>query len=175
MQSPPALPPDILQLPHGASALTARPTDDHDALQWMELSSMACKGPSEAFWHVMTQYTHELHWNRSIYHIDVVAQVVHPSTDSTAAKHSLPPPEGVRYMVLRELMRKTPAPVGGGVDGCEKSYSVYEWGAHSVSEGCHRAVFGLVVPSTVVTHDNPRGMTFWPFHYPKCAYVPPKP
>lgn len=79
------------------------------------------------------------------------------------------PPANMRWIGLRELQRKTPAPVGGGDDGFGESHSVLEWTAQyiSPSTGLHTAVFGLVIPETARKNGNHRALQFWPFQYPK--------
>ncbi len=164
-----------VSLPTGSSTLTANPLDDLDALEWVELASEPSAAHPDAFWHTMGQFTRELHWNKSFFDISVTSEALHSLADETTTDvcEKMPcvgaakPPNGYRYVALRSLSRKIPSPIGGGVDGTEKSYVCDEWTVQYTVDRVHTAIFGLVVPDKILGPDNPRGMTYWPFHYPK--------
>lgn len=178
-------------LPSGTSSLTAYPWDNFEAISgWTELAHVEVAADADGFWHCIEQWTHERHWNRSIWKIELISQAMvshasmpldHDHTicpsiplDSTLKSSSLenflrPPPAKMRWIGLRELYRKSAAPVGGGEDGNGPSHTVYEWTTQYAWENQrkHVAVFGLCIPETARRDGNSRAMTYWPFQYPK--------
>lgn len=166
-------------IPPNSSLLTANPHDDFESLtEWIALHTELTTGDAAAFWYVMGQFTRTQHWNRTIFDVSMQSEALealdsHRDINSCALPtvSSPRPPLGTRYIALRELHRKTGSPIGGGVDGNEKSFSCHEWTTQYVRLGVNRerhiAVFGLVIPQNIVDEENPRAMTYWPFHYPK--------
>lgn len=187
--------PRFTALPEGTSHLTATPWDDFDASEkWVELAALDVATCAGAFWHCIDAWTYDLHFNKNIWRIDVCSEAHlaldgselrlpqapcepakrgKPSSVPKRPRKNAPPPEGQRWIALRELKRKTPAPVGGGPDGRGLSYSAHEWTAQyfSLATGRHTAVFALVVPEAALVDDNPRALTMWPFQYPKTRAV----
>lgn len=174
--------PNTLQLPPASSTLTASPNDDFEKMEgWIELHMEPTSGGSSAFWYVMGQFTRTLHWNRTIFEVNMHAEALQPYDSTTEVpqigEYVLPtvdapaPPRNARYLALRELLRKMASPIGGGPDGTESSYACHEWTTQYIvpfeTGERHVAVFGLVLPACIIGDDNPRGMTYWPFHYPK--------
>lgn len=170
-----------LQLPHGSAYLTARPTDCFDDEAWVELGGIYTSATSEAFWYVMSCFTHESHWNRTIFDMTLTGDEFVPSNSSLQTEGASSPSRSPqrekfpskewRYNAIRTLSRKTPAPIGGGKDGTQPTYTANEWTAQFIdsraTNDIHNAVFGLVIPESVITPDNPRAMRYWPFQYPK--------
>lgn len=179
-------------LPSGTSDLTARPWDGFETMPgWVELAQVSVIADPAGFWHCMQQWTHERHWNRTIWKMKVVStglmsdsvtgselkiDSVGLSTNSdcdsvneSTEEFAGPPPAGYRWIGIRDLYRKSPAPVGGGHDGKSPSYVVSEWTAQYVEKSTqkHVAVFGLCIPDNARSSDNPRALTYWPFQYPK--------
>lgn len=168
-----------LSLPPGSSDLTGSPKDplDEDA-GWVELGSQHTTAPVAAFWDVIRVFTRECHWNRTIYEVTVTAEetvnisdgVLSDGERKSYAPHA--PLQGTRLHAIRNLSRKTPAPIGGGEDGKGLTYSADEWATHFIVERkgnveLHVAAFGLVIPEIVRKPDNPRALRYWPFQYPK--------
>lgn len=169
-----------LQLRPGSSDLTAHPTDLFDEYaNWVELGRIPTKVTPAAFWYVIRSFTCDRHWNRTIFDIALTAEETVPLCEENASaedtKHGghnqWAPKRGWRYNAVRTLSRKTPAPIGGGDDGTQRTYRAEEWTAQfvSVDEGVqkHHAVFGLVIPQCVRTSGNERALRYWPFQYPK--------
>lgn len=166
-----------LELPAGSSDLTADPNEDLWALPWVQLcvERTACPGPA-GFWHTMAAWTRTHHWNRTIWKVEVLDEFAAGGEEvvwdgrKDGHRGQLKRGGGAesgRYMALRRLSRKTPAPVGGGADGKGESMDALEWTVHCVREGVHTAVFGLVVPEGAREEGNMRAMRYWPFQYPK--------
>lgn len=183
-----------LMPPSGTSPLTAWAGDaDLDDLGWVTLHSERVRKSSDAFWHVMQMLTESSHWNRTIFSVAPVAyEIVHRANNAVTHAGSGVgpgyPQDHCRYHVLRHLLRKTPAPIGGViVDGnvsskaavqasqngvaednvSSRCYDAHEWTAQWKEESRHVAVFGLCIPDHVVTEENPRALRYWPFQYPK--------
>ena len=167
-----------VELPIGSSTLTANPYDELETLEWVELATEESGANPSAFWHAMGQFTRELHWNKSFFDISITAEALHslPNKDSEVKVGSVKmpcigasaPPEGYRYVALRSLARKIASPIGGGAYGLNKSYVCEEWTVQYITKNVHTAIFGLVIPENILGPENPRAMTYWPFHYPKC-------
>lgn len=172
------------RLPNGSSDLTATPWDDFDSDdRWVDVAQLDIKAPVSAFWHCMATWTNARHFNRNIWRVDIIEDAwcsvegkpqPAPLISEEAPKRprvrgSDAPPAGTRWVGLRELQRKTPAPVGGGEDGLEESQSVLEWAVHYISaaSGRHIAIFGMVIPETARRNGNHRALQYWPFQYPK--------
>lgn len=180
--------------PEGTSALTAWAGDsDLDELEWVTLHSERVCKPSTAFWHVMQVFTGCCHWNRTIFSVTPIAYEIVNSDDGTvkcAGSGVGPgcPSNHYRYNILRHLLRKTPAPIGGqlsadnnlsqsvassdgnvssGNNASGRCYDAYEWSAQWMEKSRHVAVFGLCIPDHVATKENPRALRYWPFQYPK--------
>lgn len=162
-----------VRLPCDACELTAHPDDDFEGeAGWIELSCTETSADAPAFWHVMSTFTRDLHWVRQFFSIQVIDEAYSPSqpgNPSSAAQSTFSdaPSAGVRYTAVRELLRKTPSPIGSGPNGTDPSFVAHEWTAQYIAGDRHVAVFGLVVPTCVAGPDNPRAMTYWPFQYPK--------
>jgi hypothetical protein len=178
----------LTSLPDGTSDLTAAPWDDFDALPFVDLAELPVSTGGGAFWDCVSAWTYDRHFNKCIWRVDLLADAFVASDGSALSgagwdtggraaprpalartRGCLPPPDATRWIALRELQRKTPAPVGGGADRRGPSLSAHEWTAQYVSpaSGRHTAVFGLVVPTTALENGNPRALTMWPFQYPK--------
>lgn len=160
-----------LSRPEGMSGLTAWATDDLSAQAWVTLYEETTPLPPSTFWQIIRSFTVAMHWNRTIYSvtpinhetIDLQTQYVR-HTGSGGGPGG--PSPGERYHALRLLARKTPAPIGGDAeDG--RAFDAKEWTAQWTHENKHFATFGLCIPETVVTEDNPRAMRYWPFQYSK--------
>jgi Predicted AdoMet-dependent methyltransferase len=179
---------EFVALPDGTSDLTATPWDDLGGSEnWVDLADLRVATCAGAFWHCIDAWTYDLHFNKTIWRIDQLAEAylaedgskltataLGPQTTvSKRPRNNAPPDPGRRWIALRELMRKTPAPVGGGADGRDLSYSALEWTAQYVSSatGRHTAVFALVVPEVALADGNARALTMWPFQYPKTRAV----
>ncbi len=170
-----------VSIPPCSSNLTAMPDDDFEAEpNWLELHTEETSGDEKGFWHVMDSYTRTLHWNRQIFDISIESEALTPtySPDSGSESSQPPlfssiPPPGMRYTAVREIVRKTPSPIGGGLSGTDPSYVAHEWTTQYIARKTevrperHTAVFGLIIPEAAAGKDNPRAMTYWPFHYPK--------
>jgi hypothetical protein len=181
-----------LTLPVGASDLTCHPLDDFDAIDnWVELAQLSVKSNADGFWHCMRQWTHERHWNRTIWKISLRQQLFSElppvgRLDASTAEEPVsedkypqlpflpdvfvgPPSAQYRWTGLRELHRKTPAPIGGGSEGLCPSHTAFEWTTQYVSQkdGRHTAIFGLVIPEAARADSNLRALTYWPFQYAK--------
>lgn len=157
-------------LPCGTSDLTASPYDDLDACEdWVELAEVSVKSGPEGFWHCVEQWTYDIHWNRTIWKMDVVhaetvpsgissddagdpreegatlAKARHIDSAEPTEKHDIGRPCGVpnrgsRRVVLRKLYRKTPSPIGGGANATEPSHEADEWTLQYVSNRTGRHV-----------------------------------
>lgn len=151
--------------PENASTLTASPYDDPESFAWVELATEHVPpdaSSAAAFWYVMEQYTRTLHWNRQFFDVSVISE-------SDPSQRAVP---GGKYVALRELIRKTPAPIGGGPDGAAPSFVCHEWTMqYTRTGGVCVCVFSLVIPATIIKPDNPFGMTYWPYFYPKMRAV----
>lgn len=162
-----------VHMPSDACALTAHPDDDFESDPgWIELARTETTADAPAFWHIMSTFTRELHWVRQFFSVQVLDEAFTPEHPQSPISVVDPrsvgaPPARVRYTAVRELLRKTPAPIGGGPNGTDPSFVAHEWTTQYVAGDRHVAVFGLVVPVSVAGPDNPRAMTFWPFQYPK--------
>lgn len=180
----PARAPRFAALPADASDLTATPWDDFEASdRWIELAALDVSTCAGAFWHCVHAWTYDQHFNKTIWRVDVLAEDLLPAAPAPAPaqpdtvpkrpRNNAAPPAGRTWVALRELQRKTPAPVGGGADGAGLSFSVREWTAQyrAPASGRHTAVFGLVVPRAALAGGNPRALTSWPFQYPKMRAV----
>jgi hypothetical protein len=182
-------------LPVGTSDLTCHPLEDFEAThEWVELGQLPVKSNADGFWHCMRQWTHERHWNRTIWKITMEQQAFSETQRTRKSKSDCggaaahaedgsngtsvpsmpeifvgPPPEGHRWSSCRVLHRKTPAPVGGGIDGSRPSHTAVEWTTQYVSDedDRHTAVFGLAIPESARIGGNLRALTYWPFQYPK--------
>lgn len=106
----------------------------------------------------MLAWTRTRHWNRTIWRIEVEEEFAQKNDNGSS---------GAKYMAMRRLWRKTPAPVGGGEDGRGECMNAREWTVHWIKDGVHYAVFGLVIPKGAMVDGNERAMRYWPFQYPK--------
>lgn len=154
------------------ATLTAWATDDLNAEQWVTLYEEKTNQSPSAFWYVMQLITAEQHWNRSIFSMDLISAEsvsldTNLATNISPSAVAIPPPPGMRVHMLRRLSRKTPAPIGGLEKTGGRAYNADEWAALWSIGNSHNACFGLCIPTSLVTSDNPRALRYWPFQYPK--------
>lgn len=164
-----------LSAPPSTSPLTSPPTENFSDQPWITLHQLATPSPPQAFWYVVQTFTSEQHWNRTIYSLQITEEeLFHPSTTET---HPIESPQqiqedilnGFRYNAIRLLNRKTPAPIGGPTGSLcyDAQESTAQYVENDADHTLHVAVFSLCIPEQVVTPDNPRALTYWPFQYPK--------
>lgn len=164
--------------PPATSSLASWATDDFSSADWVPLHSERTTHSAAAFWHVMKTFTDDRHWNRTIFSLSPQTHELVPLTSTSLApsdttpdvdtntpyKDPSGPSPGFRYNALRLLARKSPSPIGGS-ENDPRCFHAHEWTAQWTDDDSekHIAVFGLCIPSAVVTEDNPRARSYWPF------------
>mmetsp|Transcript_15908 Transcript_15908/g.31929 ORF Transcript_15908/g.31929 Transcript_15908/m.31929 type:complete len:497 (-) Transcript_15908:748-2238(-) len=167
----------VLQVPSGTSDLTMLPCEEDHRMafgcaDWVSLAVEEAAGVHErGFWFAMDLWTREIHWNRSIWKIDVIEEVERNENFFGEG--------GTRRWFMRRLHRKSPAPVTAGQLGDAVTSDAMEWASHyapnhhelgsstSSSHSLPHVVFSLLVPQAARSSSNQRATRYWPFHYPK--------